>query len=728
MNWPTLLVMLVRRNGDTRKDSGKSYDQISLMELFALAGNPSAEAKGAGSAIIPSDYNGFDARAYKAQRQHGRYTAICGDIDNGNHSLEALGELVDAYFGPVATLIYSTSNATPENKRWRAIVPLEQPLSFQEWYDASMAFYAYMTANGVLMDRCMARPAQLVYTPNVPLERRGPEGKPLFYEYEVTDGPGADPSFPVFSKWTAKLREQREADEQLRDAARAEASAARQELGTSGGGGGIGAFNAANGIRDLLAKYGYVDSPQRDDDWRSPHQTSNSYATRDFGDHWVSLSESDKTAGLGIETKSGARTGDAFDLYCHYEHGGDFIAALRAAATTALIDPARLLLARLEADAAAAAGAGADAAGAEASADAASSPRYKLLTAAEMAGRPPVEWLVSGVLPRTGLAAIYGPSGSGKSFLALDMFCAIDRGVPWFGRKTKKAPITYICLEGAAGLGQRMAAYLKRFGTLSSQIRVVVQPMNLLTAADVADMAHAILTAGMAGGVVCIDTLNRASPGADENAPKDMGQIIYAAQQLQLLVGGVVVLVHHTGKDESRGLRGHTSLAASLDAAIGVSRTKTERTWFIGKSKDGNDDLEGTWQLETITLGTDEDGETISSCVVQPASSPAWPSLQPLSAYAKQAVAAYQACSATVGGKGVHIDLWREAFYQSTTATTDAARRKAFQRARDELSERGLLVVDGDLNHLTDEGIGAFTFASQTLSSILIPALAGLQS
>lgn len=721
MNWPMHRAMLVHYKDNTQKDSGKSYDQLSLQEVFSLAAKPSGKDKdkGAVSAIIPSDYHAFDGRTHQAQRQHGRYTAICGDIDNGNHALEAIGVLLDTFFGNLATLIYSTSNATPENRRWRVIIPLEQPLSFQEWYDASTAFYDYMTANGVVMDRCMAKPAQLVYMPNVPLDRRGPDGKPLFYDYAVTDGPGADPGFPVFNEWTAKLRAQREADERLREAARTEAAAARKNRGTAGGFG-IDAFNAANGIRDLLAKYGYVDSPQRDDDWRSPHQTSNSYATRDFGDHWVSLSESDKTAGLGIETKSGARTGDAFDLYCHYEHGGDFIAALRAAATTALIDPARLLRARLEADTEA------DTAGA--AAPAAATPRYKLLTAAEMAGRPPVEWLVSGVLPRTGLAAIYGPSGSGKSFLALDMFCAIDRGVPWFGRKTKKAPITYICLEGAAGVGQRMAAYQRRFGTLSKQIRVVVQPMNLQTAADVADMAHAILAAGMVGGVVCIDTLNRASPGADENAPKDMGQIIYAAQQLQLLVGGVVVLVHHTGKDESRGLRGHTSLAASLDAAIGVSRTKTERTWFIGKSKDGNDDLEGTWQLETITLGTDEDGETISSCVVQPASSPAWPSLQPLSAYAKQAVAAYQACSATVGGKGVHIDLWREAFYQSTTATTDAARRKAFQRARDELSERGLLVVDGDLNHLTDEGIGAFTFASQTLSSILIPALAGLQS
>ena len=399
MNWRTHRVMLVRHKGDTQKDSGKSYEQLSLKEVFSLAETPSDKDKnkGAVSAIIPSDYHAFDGRTHQAQRQHGRYTAICGDIDNGNHALEAIGVFLDPFFGNKATLIYSTSNATPGNKRWRVIIPLEQPLSFQEWCDASTAFYDYMTAKGVVMDRCMAKPAQLVYIPNVPLDRRGPDGKPLFYEYEFTDGPGADPGFPVFNEWTTKLRAQREADERLKEAARAETTAARKEHGTASGGG-IDAFNAAHSIRDLLPKYGYVDSPQRDDDWRSPHQTSNSYATRDYGNYWISLSGSDKTAGLGIETKSGARTGDAFDLYCHYEHGGDVTAALRAAATTPLIDPARLLRARLDADAAAG-----DAAGAEADA---ATPRYKLLTAAEMAARPPVEFLVSGVLPRTGLAAI----------------------------------------------------------------------------------------------------------------------------------------------------------------------------------------------------------------------------------------------------------------------------------------------------------------------------------
>lgn len=54
--------------------------------------------------------------------------------------------------------------------------------------------------------------------------------------------------------------------------------------------------------------------------------------------------------------------------------------------------------------------------------------RFTLLTRAELITRPPVQWLIRGVLPAQGLAAIYGPSGSGKSFLALDAIMAIAEG------------------------------------------------------------------------------------------------------------------------------------------------------------------------------------------------------------------------------------------------------------------------------------------------------------
>lgn len=95
------------------------------------------------------------------------------------------------------------------------------------------------------------------------------------------------------------------------------------------GGTTIERFNAAHTIEELLAEYGYETENQTD--WRSPYQESGSFATRIYDGYWVSLSGSDAAAGLGHETPNGARSGDAFDLFCHYAHEGDIKAALAAA-------------------------------------------------------------------------------------------------------------------------------------------------------------------------------------------------------------------------------------------------------------------------------------------------------------------------------------------------------------------------------------------------------------
>lgn len=72
--------------------------------------------------------------------------------------------------------------------------------------------------------------------------------------------------------------------------------------------------------------------------------------------------------------------------------------------------------------------------------------RFSLMTATDLAALPPVRWRVRGVLPQEGIAAIYGPPGSGKSFLALDMLAAIAAGRWWFGYRVQAAPVLYIAL------------------------------------------------------------------------------------------------------------------------------------------------------------------------------------------------------------------------------------------------------------------------------------------
>jgi hypothetical protein len=256
----------------------------------------------------------------------------------------------------------------------------------------------------------------------------------------------------------------------------------------------------------------------------------------------------------------------------------------------------------------------------EAASDAEAEPRrIRLITPDEMANRPPVGYRIKGVLPETGLASIYGPPKSGKSFLVMDAICAVTEGRAWFGHRTKPCPVVYVALEGQAGVGQRWQAYRTVKGEAGkARLRFVEVPISLLLVDDIADLVEVIKSQGMDTGIVVIDTLIRAAPGADENSPVDMGKIIAGADSLQRALGGLVLLVHHTGKDITRGLRGHSSLYGALDAIIEVSRDHTgARAWELGDAKDfGSTDAAG-FKLAVVELGEDEDGDPLTSCVVE---------------------------------------------------------------------------------------------------------------
>ena len=242
-------------------------------------------------------------------------------------------------------------------------------------------------------------------------------------------------------------------------------------------------------------------------------------------------------------------------------------------------------------------------------------PRYKLLGADDLRNMPPLAWRVRGVLPAVGLAGLYGPSASGKSFLALDMAAAIAEGRQWFGCRVEAAPVVYAALEGEGGFKLRVAAWEMHAGRpLPAGMSMVLQSFKLTDFLDVADLAAVVPS----GAVVFLDTLNRAAPTADENSSKDMGEILSAAKQLQSLINGLVVLVHHTGKDSTKGLRGHSSLFAALDAAVEVARDGDRREWKVAKSKDGQDGDGHSFKLQIETLGTDDYGDAVTSCVVVP--------------------------------------------------------------------------------------------------------------
>lgn len=326
--WKSRQALLIFGSYDTQKGKETGYQTITLGEIFHR--NPTALIKERAAAIIPSSYTEADAREHKKQKEYGSFVAIVGDIDSGDHSIEEIDRLLMQFFGESASLIYSTSSAAPEKRKWRFIIPLEEPLKFQEWRALMEALYMFMESNGVTLDKALLRPGQLCYLPNVAPERRErglPTGKPLFYETYTRDGAGVTATSGKAPEWIEKCRLEREAADALRASVKLSVRPSKASN--------IEEFNRANLLADVLLSCGYSQSPHNDDDWQSPHQTSGSYATRVYRDEdgterWVSLSESDAKAGLGAEATSGYRYGDSFDLYRHFQHKGDFDAAFRS--------------------------------------------------------------------------------------------------------------------------------------------------------------------------------------------------------------------------------------------------------------------------------------------------------------------------------------------------------------------------------------------------------------
>ena len=244
---------------------------------------------------------------------------------------------------------------------------------------------------------------------------------------------------------------------------------------------------------------------------------------------------------------------------------------------------------------------------------------YQLLSRHQLSAIPELEWVVPGVLPDGGVAAIYGDPSSGKTFLAIDLASRISLGLgPWFNRDVEQRPVVYVALEGGRGIKKRLEAWDKANGKRSS-VQTILQPFSLLADGDVKGMCNSIASHCAKGAVVFVDTLAQASPGADENTSTDMGRVLAASQQIAAEVEGLVVLIHHSGKDTSRGLRGHSSLNGAMDAVIGVSRDKTTdiRNWHVTKMKDADDGASGRFELSVEELGRDPKGEIITSCSVK---------------------------------------------------------------------------------------------------------------
>jgi hypothetical protein len=244
--------------------------------------------------------------------------------------------------------------------------------------------------------------------------------------------------------------------------------------------------------------------------------------------------------------------------------------------------------------------------------------RFEVVPASTFAGGKPPSWIVKGVLPEAELIVLFGESGSGKSFMALDLAASIARGIAWRGHKVKQGRQVYIAAEGAGGFRNRLKAYAAahELDLSTLDLGVIKAAPNFMVKDDALDVCKAVIAGGPVS-VVWVDTFAQVMPGANENAGEDVGKALQHCKGIHKATGAVVVLVHHAGKDASKGARGWSGLRAAADAELEVrSEDDGARELRITKQKDGEDGLVFGFRLASAVIGLDEDDEPITSCTV----------------------------------------------------------------------------------------------------------------
>ncbi len=233
---------------------------------------------------------------------------------------------------------------------------------------------------------------------------------------------------------------------------------------------------------------------------------------------------------------------------------------------------------------------------------------------------------VRGLLADGAMSVLYGESGTGKSFVVLDLAMHVALGWPWRGRETEQGGVLYVAAEGGHGMKNRVVALRQHLAPPpGTPFGLVPCPVDLLDPAGdteplVALARRAANHFGQPLKLIVVDTLSRAIAGGDENSPQAMGAFVRNIDMIREATGAHVLVVHHSGKDDARGARGHSLLRAAADTELKVTNNVDAAgvsTLQVTKQKDLP--TEGTFQsrLQTIVLGYTEDGDEVTSCVLE---------------------------------------------------------------------------------------------------------------
>ena len=328
----------------------------------------------------------------------------------------------------------------------------------------------------------------------------------------------------------------------------------------------------------------------------------------------------------------------------------------------------------------------------------ANKPGLRLLSYSEMEAMPEPEWLVDGVIQRQSTALMFGKSNSFKSFLGIDIGLSVESGRDWHGNAVKPGGVLFVATEGANGVGRlRIPAWYEHHGIPHEDRRAFLYPREIRL--DVVDDVSALIDAMKQSGpfaLVVLDIFGGSMAGS-EIEDKTARAWVHGIQRILRETGASILTVAHTGWQDDTRARMHTHFWGSFDTRLRVEGDKDALTATLTVERHKDADSTGQWGFRLTAAG--ESLVPVSDASVKPSKARNLSGKQRIALEALDDALAAQGQIRTGTDwppcPVVLVEHWREAFYRHglTSGDNPDTRKKAFQRARDAMMERGVIRI-----------------------------------
>ena len=264
-------------------------------------------------------------------------------------------------------------------------------------------------------------------------------------------------------------------------------------------------------------------------------------------------------------------------------------------------------------------------------------------------------YVVKGFLQRKSYAELFGAPGEGKTFVSLDLAYHVAADQPWMGKKVHAGPVLYLAFEGTGGLVKRAKALRQHYGDADVPLYIAAAAMNMRETSGRKAVGDLLALMPSKPVLIFIDTFARALMGGDENSAQDVGAFNNAVAALIESTGACVCIVHHSGKDKTKGARGSSALLGAIDTEIQV----IDGAIISRKQRDVEISDPVGFALKPLVVGVDADGDEETSCVVEAAAVPVAPTGGRLTGNPKRGFDVL--CELAPGNQPVSLGAWKTA-------------------------------------------------------------------